>query len=58
MTALTPVQVLVAGAGSFGTLLAHPAVLRHLATTMAGRLRAAQGSPERWSAGYPPSAVA
>ena len=58
VTALTPLHVLVAGAGSFGTLLAHPAVVRRLAMTLAGRLRAAQGSPEHWSAGYPPSAVA
>jgi len=58
VTALTPVRVLVAGAGSFGTLLAHPVVLRRLATTLAQRLRAAQGSPDSWSETYAPSAVA
>jgi len=58
VTALTPLHVLVAGAGSFGALLAHPAVLRRLATTLARRLRAAQGSPDSWSAGYAPSVVA
>ena len=48
VTALTPMRVLVAGARSFDTLRTHPAVLRHVATTLARRLRAAQGSPERW----------
>src|SRR5437764_13004829 len=48
VTALTPVRVLVAGAGSFGTLLANPAVLRRLGATLARRLREAQGCPGLW----------
>jgi len=58
VTALTPLRVLVAGAGSYGALLAHPAVLRRVGSTLARRLREAQGSPVSWSAGYAPSAVA
>ena len=49
VTALTPMRLLVAGSQSFGTLLAHPAMLRRLATTLARRLRVVQGSPEEWS---------
>jgi CRP/FNR family transcriptional regulator, cyclic AMP receptor protein len=46
--ALTPVRTLVAGTQSFATLLNDPIVLRHLATTLAERLREAQGSPPGW----------
>jgi CRP/FNR family transcriptional regulator, cyclic AMP receptor protein len=46
--ALTPVRTLVAGTQSFATLLNDPVVLRRLATTLAERLRAAQGSPTAW----------
>jgi CRP-like cAMP-binding protein len=50
VTALTPVHTLVAGAQSFATLLNDAAVLRRLATTLARRLRASQGSPTQWPA--------
>jgi CRP-like cAMP-binding protein len=45
VTALTPVHTLVAGTQSVATLLNDAAVLRRLATTLARRLRASQGSP-------------
>ena len=45
VTTLTPVRALVAGSRSFATLLNDPLVLRDLAATLAGRLRAAQDSP-------------
>jgi len=44
VTALTPIRALVAGPGSFGALLTHPVVLRHLATTLARRLTAFEKS--------------
>ncbi|MCU1448134.1 MAG: cyclic nucleotide-binding protein [Acidimicrobiales bacterium] len=46
--ALTPIRTLVAGTRSFATLLNDPVMLRRLATTLAQRLRAAQGSPPDW----------
>ena len=44
VTAVTPMRLLVAGSQTFGTLLAHPAMVRCLAATLAARLRATQGS--------------
>ena len=58
VTALTPMRVLVAGVRSFDVLRCHPALLRHLATTVARRLRAAQGSPGDWQPGHGLSARA
>src|SRR5437763_728894 len=48
VTALTPMRVLIAGAPAFDALRTHPAVLRRIATTLAQRLRASQGSPDQW----------
>ena len=48
MTALTPMRVLVAGMRSFDALRSHPEVIRRLIITLAGRLRALQGSPAGW----------
>ena len=45
VTALTPMETLVAGAESFATLLTDAAVVRRLAVALAHRLRASQGSP-------------
>ena len=45
VTALTPMETLVAGAEGFATLLNDAAVVRRLAATLARRLRANQGSP-------------
>jgi len=44
VTALTRVEVLVAGTQGFATLLNDATVLRRLAATLARRLRASQGS--------------
>src|SRR5436853_1764763 len=51
VTALTPVRALVAGAQSFGSLLAHPEVMRSLTIGLVRRLRASQRSPGGWHKG-------
>jgi CRP-like cAMP-binding protein len=48
VTTLTRVRAFVAGAPSFATLLNNPVVLRKLGSSLAGRLRAMQGSPNEW----------